>query len=72
MKKLTVDDLYNLFGRASKVQVNGDFYDVLCAYEEGVEFRNDEGDEFDYTYEKLLDMINKDEIELYELKKIEF
>lgn len=72
MKKLTVDDLYNLFARASKVQVNGDFYDVLCAYEEGVEFRNDDGDEFDYTYEKLLDMINNDEIELYELKKIEF
>lgn len=70
MEKLTIDELYNLFSKASKAQVNGDFYDVLCAYDEGVEFRNEDGDEFDYTYEKLFDMINNNEIELYELKKI--
>lgn len=73
MKKLTVDDLFDLFHKSAQVTINNKWFIVICAYEDGVAFKDYEGNEYDYEYENIACMIEggKWGVEFYELKKIE-
>ena len=76
MKKLTVDELYKLFTRSSKIKMDGQWLDVYGSNEDEVYLINEDnkyGDEFHWTYDEMEKMIAEEnaEFEFFELKKIE-
>lgn len=72
MKKLTVDELYKLFTRSSKIKMDGQWLDVYGSNEDEV-YLTDDGEEWYYSYEEVARMIEEENvtIEFFELKKIE-
>lgn len=72
MKKLTVDELYKLFTRSSKIKMDGQWLDVYGSNEDEV-YLTDDGDEWHYSYEEVARMVEEENvtIEFFELKKIE-
>lgn len=72
MKKYTIEEIYDLFHRATAICYKGRFLWVSVRNKYAAYLTDDDGQEYYSTYEGILDDLNnhKGEINFYELKKI--